>query len=185
MGEQWNASRASQVATAVEEGGHLAPGGADPRRTQRFVPDVEEIAERVGADNRRLDVDDPVGCVRVQPEKRRTADRERSSRGRCDLERRRDADPAGSNPWSEEIGASGRDAGREERPLPLALCRRKSPAAMAAAERTTTAPATVRRVRMRGDRTSGFPFRPVRAPTRGRRTDSGPDPSPARASHRR
>src|SRR5262249_8797209 len=39
----------------------------DLRPRQRLLPDVEEVAEREGPVHRRLDVDDPVGRVRVEP----------------------------------------------------------------------------------------------------------------------
>jgi hypothetical protein len=40
---------------------------ADVLAVERLAPDVEELAKRVGAVDRRLGVDDSVGGVRVQP----------------------------------------------------------------------------------------------------------------------
>src|SRR5207253_7263662 len=52
---------------AVEVGGDGAGRRAHAARAERLAPDVEVVAERVGALDRRLDVDDPVARVAVQP----------------------------------------------------------------------------------------------------------------------
>src|SRR5262249_34882385 len=52
---------------AVVERGHLPLRRPGLRRRERLVPDVEEVAERECPVHRRLDVDDPVGRVRVEP----------------------------------------------------------------------------------------------------------------------
>jgi hypothetical protein len=69
------------------------------RRTDVFPveglsPDVEELPERVGAVDRRLGVDDPVGGVRVQPGEARASGYKSPLRGRRHLVGRRNADPA-------------------------------------------------------------------------------------------
>src|SRR5437764_7375097 len=95
MCEERDLARAAGEDASVEECGHRSTRGSDPMTAQWLVPDVEELAERVGALDRRFDVDDSVGGVRVQPhEAGRSGDK---STGRCQLDfvGRRDADSGG------------------------------------------------------------------------------------------
>jgi imidazole glycerol-phosphate synthase subunit HisF len=75
----------------VVDSRHVPARRADLVRAERLAPDVEEVTQGVGALDRRLDVDDAVGGVRVQPVKARAGLDERAQRGLRDL-RSRDAD---------------------------------------------------------------------------------------------
>jgi O-acetylserine/cysteine efflux transporter len=55
------------VGLAVVDRGDVAPGRTDLPGAERLAPLVEELAEGVAAVDGRLDVDDAVGGVRVQP----------------------------------------------------------------------------------------------------------------------
>jgi hypothetical protein len=63
--KKWYVAWVAEVVAAVEERGHVTGRGADVLATERFASDIEEIAERGGALDRRFDVDDPVRRVRV------------------------------------------------------------------------------------------------------------------------
>jgi hypothetical protein len=76
---------------AVVQGHHAAAGRADPAGAQRLAPLVEEVAQGVVPLDRRLDVDDAVGGVRVQPVEAGSLLDERARRGRLGL-RAGDAD---------------------------------------------------------------------------------------------
>ncbi len=62
-------------------------------RPERLVPDVEEVTERVGLRGRRLDVDDPVARVSVQPRETAAAGDEVAVGCLRHCSRRRDPDP--------------------------------------------------------------------------------------------
>ena len=47
--DERNVTRVAEVVAAVEERDHVPGRRADSLWTQRLVPDVEEVAERVGA----------------------------------------------------------------------------------------------------------------------------------------
>ena len=47
-------------------------------RPKRLPPDVEELPEMVGGRDRRLDMDDAVGCMCVEPVEARTCPDERA-----------------------------------------------------------------------------------------------------------
>src|SRR5947209_3821630 len=64
--------RAGGIALAIDVGDDLTLNGSNLSRTQRQLPDREEIAERKAAPNRRLDVHDTVASVRVDPVEART-----------------------------------------------------------------------------------------------------------------
>jgi imidazole glycerol-phosphate synthase subunit HisF len=64
---QRDVTRVALVHLPVVDGHHVPLGRADLVRSQRLAPDVEEVAQCVGALGRRLDVDDAVSGVRVQP----------------------------------------------------------------------------------------------------------------------
>lgn len=74
MGEQRNLPGIAREAAAVDEGDDPALCVPDPAAAERCVPDVEELAERVDAFDRRLRVDDAVRRVRVQPHEARRPD---------------------------------------------------------------------------------------------------------------
>ena len=52
---------------AVIDGGDPTSDRSHPRRAELLAPDIEKITEGVGPLDRRFDVDDPVGGMRVQP----------------------------------------------------------------------------------------------------------------------
>jgi imidazole glycerol-phosphate synthase subunit HisF len=76
---------------AVVEGHHVPGLRPDPVGAERLAPYVEEVAQGVGPLDGRLDVDDAVGGVRVQPVKAGSAGDERALGGGLGL-RSRDAD---------------------------------------------------------------------------------------------
>src|SRR6185312_12329631 len=76
----------------VHDHGHLPVRRAHLGRPERLPPLVEELAERIGALHRRLDVDDPVGRMGVQPVEAGPRVDERARR-RLLGDRVRDADP--------------------------------------------------------------------------------------------
>ena len=67
VGVQRDVARVALVHLPVVDGYHVPAGRADLVRAERLAPYVEEVAQRVGALDRGLDVDDAVGGVRVQP----------------------------------------------------------------------------------------------------------------------
>ena len=95
MRQERDAPRGAGVDLALEERGDVAVRRADLVARERLLPDVEELAEGVDARGRRLDVDDPVARVRVEPCEAGAADDEASDRRRLHLARRPDADPLG------------------------------------------------------------------------------------------
>jgi imidazole glycerol-phosphate synthase subunit HisF len=78
---QRDVTRVALVHLPVVDGHHVPLGRADLVRAERLAPDVEEVAQRVGALDRRLDVDDAVSGVRVQPVEARAGLDERALRG--------------------------------------------------------------------------------------------------------
>ena len=64
----------------VVDGRHVPLGRADLVRAERLAPYVEEVTQGVGALDRRLNVDDAVGGVRVQPVEARAGLDERALR---------------------------------------------------------------------------------------------------------
>src|SRR5689334_3215523 len=97
MGEQWDPPRVAGEHASVDERGDRSTYGADLVAVERLAPDVEELAERVGACDRGLGVDDAVRRVGVQPHEAGPAAHERARRGLLHLTGRPDAD-AGRNP---------------------------------------------------------------------------------------
>jgi imidazole glycerol-phosphate synthase subunit HisF len=78
---QRDVTRVAQEDLPVVDGHHVPARRADLVRAERLAPDIEEVAQRVGALDRRLDVDDAVGGVRVQPVEARAGLDERAVRG--------------------------------------------------------------------------------------------------------
>src|ERR1700722_5064636 len=66
-GAERRVARVAGEQAAVHDHGHLSAGRANLVRSEGLVPLVEEITERIGPLHRRLDVDDPVRGVGVQP----------------------------------------------------------------------------------------------------------------------
>src|SRR5438105_4145071 len=64
---QRDRSRIAAEAHPVHVSVHRSGRRTNPGGRERLLPDVEVVSERVEALNRRLDVDDPVAGVRVQP----------------------------------------------------------------------------------------------------------------------
>ncbi len=60
-------TRVPLVHLAVVQSDHMAGCRANRVRSERQAPFVEEVAQRVGALDRGLDVDDAIGRVSVQP----------------------------------------------------------------------------------------------------------------------
>ncbi len=84
-------ARVALVDLAVVEGHHGPGGRAGPVGAERLAPLVEEVAQGEGPLDRRLDVDDAVRGVRVQPVETVPVGCERAVRGGLGL-RPRDAD---------------------------------------------------------------------------------------------
>jgi hypothetical protein len=80
VGVQRDVPRVAPVQLAVVERGHLAGGRAGLVAAQRLAPDVEHVAQGERAVYRRLDVDDAVSGVRVQPVQAVAAGDERALR---------------------------------------------------------------------------------------------------------
>jgi imidazole glycerol-phosphate synthase subunit HisF len=74
-------ARVALVDLAVVDRGHVPSRRADLVRPERLAPLIEEVPQGVGAVDRRLDVDDAVGGVRVQPVEARAAANVRPLRG--------------------------------------------------------------------------------------------------------
>src|SRR5258706_15070911 len=70
---------------SVEERGDGSVGGTDLGAVEWLSPDVEEVAERVRALDRRFGMDDSVGRVGVEPHEASGARDERAARGSFDL----------------------------------------------------------------------------------------------------
>jgi hypothetical protein len=96
--ERDRARIAPESAPVDERGDTLARAG-DLASSERLVPEVEELPERVRPLDRRLDVDDPVACVRVQPVEARAANDERSLPRLLELLRSGDSDALGHGRW--------------------------------------------------------------------------------------
>jgi hypothetical protein len=69
--EEWDLARIAGEDSSVEERRDASVRGTDVVAIEALPPDVEELAEPVGALYRRFGVDDPVGCVCVQPREAR------------------------------------------------------------------------------------------------------------------
>jgi imidazole glycerol-phosphate synthase subunit HisF len=78
---QRDVTRVALVHLPVVDGHHVPLGRADLVRAERLAPDIEKVAQRVGAVDRRLDVDDAVSGVCVQPVEARAGLDERALRG--------------------------------------------------------------------------------------------------------
>jgi cyclase len=78
---QRDVARVALVHLPVVDGHHVPLGRADLVRAERLAPYVEEVAQGEGALDRRLDVDDAIGGVRVQPVEARAGLDERALRG--------------------------------------------------------------------------------------------------------
>jgi cyclase len=78
---QRDVTRVAQEDLPVVNGHHMPARRADLVRAERLAPYIEEVAQGVGALDRRLDVDDAVGGVRVQPVEARAGLDERAVRG--------------------------------------------------------------------------------------------------------
>src|SRR5260370_8738378 len=90
--------RVAAVNLAVLDGCDPSMGGPDLRRAERLAPLGKEIAEGVFAVNWRLDVNDPVGGMRVQPVEAVPAGDE-GALGSVLGNRARDADASRHLPW--------------------------------------------------------------------------------------
>src|SRR5499427_892400 len=78
---QRDVARVAVVDLAVVDGRDAPLGRAGLARPQRLPPHVEEVAQREGPVDRRLDMDDAVGGVRMQPVEALPAADERALRG--------------------------------------------------------------------------------------------------------
>jgi hypothetical protein len=67
MGGQRDVSRAALVGATVVDGRHRPGRRPDLSPAEPLSPDVKEIAQRERPLDRRLDMDDPVSRMRVQP----------------------------------------------------------------------------------------------------------------------
>src|SRR5260370_14941198 len=97
LGERY-IRRVPEVDLVVVDGCGLSTGGSDLRRVERLAPLGKEIAEGVFALNWRLDVNDPVGGMRVQPVEAVPAGDE-GALGSVLGNRARDADASRHLPW--------------------------------------------------------------------------------------
>lgn len=94
----WALSSMSRVAgegLSVHVGGDRPSGGPHLTGTQGQAPHVEELPEGVQLLAGRLDVNDAVGDMSVEPVEAAATRSEGSDRGRGRLDRRRDADGQG------------------------------------------------------------------------------------------
>jgi cyclase len=78
---QRDVTRVALVHLPVVDGHHVPLGRSDLVRAEWLAPYVKEVAQGEGALDRRLDVDDAVGGVRVQPVEARAGLDERALRG--------------------------------------------------------------------------------------------------------
>src|SRR3984893_19274219 len=93
-----NRSWVARKRLAVNKGRHRPMLRSDLRRAQRLVPDIEVVAQRVHALARRLDVDDPVRRVGMQPVEALAGYNECAGRGLDDLRGWNDADAFWDDP---------------------------------------------------------------------------------------
>src|SRR5437764_8672713 len=77
--EEWDSAGVAGEDASVEERGNRSVRRAHAAACEWLAPDVEEFTERVRALGRRLDVDDSVGSMRVQPRERRRETDHRAS----------------------------------------------------------------------------------------------------------
>src|SRR5438132_9166707 len=89
----------SGVTLAVDIRDHPSALRADLARAQWLPPDVEELAQRERLGRRRLDMDDPVARVGVEPVEALTAGDEGTRIAVDGLSRRIDADARRDLPW--------------------------------------------------------------------------------------
>src|ERR1700694_3488927 len=99
MGVEGDRSWIAGKRLAVDIGAHHPVCRPDLCRAQWLVPDIEVVAEGVDALAGRLDMDDPVRSVGVQPVKALARDHEGTDRGLNDLRWWNDADAFGDDPW--------------------------------------------------------------------------------------
>jgi hypothetical protein len=92
VGLQCNLTRVTTRPLAVHIGDHESRGARSLAAAQRLTPDREEVAKRKRSLHRRLDVNDPVTGVRVQPVKARTRNDKAPLGALLDLPRLADPD---------------------------------------------------------------------------------------------
>ena len=96
MVAEWDVAQIAEVDLAVEEGGHLTVGWSNLVGTKGLTPDGEEVTEGIVVPlHRRLDVNDPVFGVGVQPVEAATGPDKWALRGLLDGSRWDDTNPVG------------------------------------------------------------------------------------------